>query len=159
MFSHPNTCYNSEYELHKIIKEENLNKQILTTKIIDKDIKCCVLCLEDENESNLDFFDYTNNGNYILIKQCECSPTIHNDCLLFFLHISDEQICIICNKQLALIQKNIIVLMNYNLIIFKIKNMAMLIKRFIYKIITYLYNVIFVINLFIFFSLIFKVNN
>ena len=64
MFSHPNTYYNSEYDLYKLInKEENLNKKTITTKMIYyEDIKCCVLCLEDETESNLEFFDYTNNA-------------------------------------------------------------------------------------------------
>ena len=119
MFSHPNTYYNSEYDLYKLInKEENLNKKTITTKMIYyEDIKCCVLCLEDETESNLEFFDYTNNGNDILIKQCECCPTIHKECLVYFLNVSDEQICIICKKQLALMQKDIIIFMNYNLII------------------------------------------
>ena len=145
MFSHPTTYYNSEYDLYKLIKKE--------------DIKYCVLCLENETESNMEFFNYNNIENDILIKQCECCPTIHKDCLILFLHKSDQQICIICKKQLLYRQKNMLLLMNYNLIIYKIKNNIIFIKQVTYYAIRFLYNIIVIANIFIFISFIFMQYN
>ena len=82
---------------HKKLKEKNF-------------YKICCFCLCNEKESDLNFFDYSKNNNYILIKQCLCIPDIHEECLIYYLNNSDKPKCIICKKEMVLLNKNIIVI-------------------------------------------------
>ena len=142
MFHHINTYYNSNDNL--ILLEKNKKLCIIN----NNNTKICTLCLCDENDNDLEFFNYNNNDKYILIKQCLCCPDIHEECLLYFLNISEETKCIICNKQLLLLHKKIIVVFyNYGILIYNIKKIFLFTKHLFKHFLTIFFSMYYIIQI------------
>ena len=156
---HPPSISRTDSSLKLIeYKQEKKNKEFTIDKnnqIDENKIKICSFCLENENESNLCFFSYINNENYFLIKQCFCTPDIHEECLMYFIENCEKPICIICKKELALLKKTNSINNKKYLVFCICKYMYLSTRRFfiictnaLCKLITFFYFILFIFNLF-----------
>tara|TARA_Y100000816_G_C26063478_1_gene558678 strand:- start:928 stop:1404 length:477 start_codon:yes stop_codon:yes gene_type:complete len=141
MFHYINTYTNSDTDLCKIDNDDKDTD-------FKEDDKICVLCLEKEIDSNLEFFNYNDNEKYITIKQCLCCPDIHENCLFLFLNKSEETKCIICNKTMVILHKNFIFFVNeYIKYVCEIKKILFFIRFIFFIIFKNLSKIILFLNL------------